>query len=293
MCDEFTSETDDANLARRGLTRREFAALSAGAALAGCSLPLGGEAGAPGSGRTEREVLVPTEDGVADAFFVHPAKGRHPGVILWPDVAGLRESKRVMARRLADEGYAVLAVNPYYRGSKAPVLETFDQWRTPEGKARIAPLREQLTPEAVTLDARAFVAFLDGQEAVDRERGIGSNGYCMGGSFTVRTASAVPDRVRAAASFHGGRLVSDAADSPHRLIEGTEAAFLFAIARNDDERDPGAKAELRAAGAAAGRPVEVEVYPADHGWCVPDSPAFDADAANRAWERMLALYAAL
>ncbi|QDV05826.1 Dienelactone hydrolase family protein [Planctomycetes bacterium Poly30] len=212
---------------------------------------------------------------------------------MWPDVAGLREAKKIMARSLAAEGYAVLVVNQYYRGLVAPILESFAEWRTPEGRAKISPLREQLDPEAITRDARAFVAFLDGEEVVDKARGIGSNGYCMGGPFTVRTAAAVPDRVAAAASFHGGGLATDAPDSPHRLLDRTQASYLFAIARNDDERDPAAKGTLREAADAAGRPAEIEVYPADHGWCVPDSPAWDAAAADRARQRMLALFATL
>lgn len=293
MCDDFTAQADDANLRRRGLTRREFTALGAGVAFASCVGPAdGGDAPAPPA-LAEGRVLVPTPDGEADAFFVHPASGPHPGVILWPDIAGLRETKRIMARTLAAEGYAVLVVNQYYRGAPAPILETFAEWRTPEGRARIAPLREALTPEAITRDAAAHVAFLDGQAAVDTSRGIGSNGYCMGGPFTVRTAAAAPERVRAAASFHGGGLATDAPDSPHRLLERTRASFLFAIAQNDDARDPDAKDTLREAATAAGRPAEIEVYPADHGWCVPDSPAWDPDAAHRAWQRMLALYATL
>lgn len=293
MCDDFTSQSDDANLARRGLTRREFTALSAGAALASCAASTGGASNFGSDELTERMVQIDTADGTADAFFVHPEKGAHPAVIMWPDVAGLRESKKVMARMLAQEGYSVLVVNPYYRGAASPILETFAEWRTPEGRATIAPFRKQLTPAAVTSDAKAHVAYLDRQGSVDTNRGIGSNGYCMGGSFTVRSAAARPDRVKAAASFHGGGLATDAPDSPHALIEKTEASFLFAIGRNDDERDPEAKDTLRAAAEAAGRPAEVEVYPADHGWCVPDSPAFDAAAADRAWQRMLALYATL
>ncbi|QDV08740.1 Dienelactone hydrolase family protein [Planctomycetes bacterium Poly30] len=291
MCDEFTSRSDEANLSRRGLTRREFAALGASAALAGCSA-----ASLRGSGSselTEQTVEISTQDGIADAFFVHPATGQHAAVIMWPDVAGLRESKRVMARALAAEGHAVLVVNQYYRGQPAPLLETFADWRTPEGKAKIAPLRQQLDPEAITRDARAFVDFLDAEEHVDKNRGIGSCGYCMGGSFTVRTAAAAPGRVRAAASFHGGGLATDAPDSPHRLLSKTEASFLFAIAQNDDERDPEAKVSLREAADAADRPAEIEVYPADHGWCVPDSPAWNEEAAARAFQRMLVLFGAL
>ena len=291
MCDDFTAEAEDGNLSRRGLNRREFAALGASAALAGCSTSI--MKTHPANSVQERMVSITTADGVADAFFVHPAKGSHPGVIMWPDIAGLREAKKIMARTLAAEGYAVLVVNPYYRGEPAPVFESFAAFRTPEGQAKVEPLRAALTPEAISRDAAAYVAFLDEQKAVDRKRGIGSNGYCMGGPFTVRAAAAVPTRVRAAASLHGAGLVTDKADSPHRLLARTQASFLFAIARNDDAKQPAQKSELKQAAAAAGRPAEVEVYPADHGWCVPDSPAWDPDAADKAWQRMLALYATL
>jgi carboxymethylenebutenolidase len=293
MCDDFTSQSDDANLARRGLTRREFAALGATAALASCASSAGSSSSLADGDLTEGMVEIDTADGTADAFFVHPKKGSYPAVIMWPDVAGLREAKKAMARTLAKEGYSVLVVNPYYRGAASPILETFAEFRTAEGRAKISPLRKALTPDAITRDARAYVAFLDAQSSVDTQRGIGSNGYCMGGSFSVRSAAAVPDRVTAAASFHGGGLATDAPDSPHRLIEATQAAFLFAIGQNDDERDASAKDKLRTAADAAGRSAEVEVYPADHGWCVPDSPAFDAEAADRAWRRMLELYATL
>jgi carboxymethylenebutenolidase len=109
----------------------------------------------------------------------------------------------------------------------------------------------------------------------------------------VRTAAAVPDRVGAAASLHGASLVTSEPDSPHLLLAKTKASYLFAIARNDDARDPGAKDKLREAAKEAGRPAEIEIYPADHGWCVPDSPAWDPTQADKAWNRMLALFAKL
>jgi len=289
MCDEFTETAAEAALAGGGLTRRDFAAMGA----AGAAMLAWSGTAAAAAGLTERTVQVPTPDGTCDAFFVHPAKGAHPGVILWPDIAGLREAKQVMARRLAAEGYAVLVVNQYYRGAKAPVLASFAEWRTPEGQAKITPLRQALTAEAVTRDGKAYAAWLDGQAAVDKRRKIGTQGYCMGGPFTVRTAFAAPDRVGAAASFHGGGLVGDAADSPAKLLDKTKASYLFAIARNDDARAPGDKDALRSAADAAKRPAEIEVYPADHGWCVPDSPVYDAAQADRAWGRLLALYAKL
>jgi carboxymethylenebutenolidase len=238
-------------------------------------------------------VNITTADGMADAFFVHPARGRHPGVIFWPDVAGLREVNKVMARRLAAAGHAVLVVNPYYRDAPAPIMDSLSEWRTPEGQAKLTPMRANVTPEAVSRDAAAFVAFLDGDAAIDTRRKIGTQGYCMGGPFTVRTAAAAPGRVGAAASFHGGGLVEDKPDSPHRLLGKTKASYLFAIARNDDARQPEAKDALRKAAAEAGRPAEIEVYPADHGWCVADAPAYDPTQAERAWDRLLALYAKL
>lgn len=291
MCEEITTDGADPRDLGSGLSRRDFAVVGAVAALGGCTAGLSSAAAA--SDLRERMVEITTRDGVADAFFVHPAKGAHPGVIMWPDIAGLREAKQVMARRLAAAGYAVLCVNQYYRGGPAPVMESFAEYRTPEGQAKIKPLREALTAEAITRDGAAYVGFLDGDAAVDKARKIGSNGYCMGGPFTVRTAAAAPTRVGAAASFHGAGLVTSAPDSPHRLLAKTQAGYLFAIARNDDAKDPASKDELRKAADAAGRMAEIEVYPADHGWCVPDSPAHDPVEADKAWTRMLALFGKL
>ncbi len=291
MCDETTTQAHEAALARRGLTRREFAAIGTVAALAGCARTTAGEA--QGDDLRERMVRVTTQDGIADAFFVHPAKGAHPGIVMWPDIGGLRDAKKIMARRLASSGFAVLVVNQYYRSQPAPVLESFAQFMEPEGRAKVMGFRELLTPDAVTRDAKAFVTFLDGEDAVDTARKIGSNGYCMGGPFTIRTAAAMPDRVGAAASFHGAGLVVDEPDSPHKLLAKTNAAFLIAIGRNDDEAAPDDKDGLRKAADAAGKDAEIEVYAADHGWCVPDVPTWDPSEADRAWDRMLALYAKL
>lgn len=283
MCDDYTAD----DFSR--LDRRAFSLLGAGLALTGCTA-----IAAEGSGElTERMVSITTADGVCDAFFVHPGKGKHPGVVMWPDIAGLREAKKIMARGLAAQGFAVLVVNPYYRSGPTPIMKSFAEYRTPEGQAKVGPMRAMLTPEAITRDAKAYVAFLDGQDAVDPKRKIGSNGYCMGGPFTVRTAAAVPGRVGVAVSLHGAGLVTDAPDSPHRLLEKTKASYIFAIARNDDAKQPEVKNELRRAGDAAKRPADVEVYAADHGWCVPDSPAYDPGEADRAWKAMVALFAKL
>ncbi|MDR2856608.1 MAG: dienelactone hydrolase family protein [Novosphingobium sp.] len=248
---------------------------------------------APQAGLSEAMVDVRTDDGTCEAFFVHPAGGRHPGVIFWPDAIGLRDAKKAMARRLAASGYAVLAVNQYYRNARLPLGIAFSDFGDAEKRARLMPLIRALTSDALTRDARAFAAFLDSQAAVDTGRGIGTQGYCMGGGQAFRTGAAVPERVGAVASFHGGGLVTDAPDSPHRLFAMTNAAFLILPGRDDHAGQPEAVGLLREAAAAAGRPAEIEVYNADHGWCVPDAPAYDAGEADRAWGRLLALYAGL
>jgi carboxymethylenebutenolidase len=271
MCDEFT-------------LLKERSATDAGAVAAFET---------PQAGQIEAMVDVRTQDGTCDAFFVHPAEGRHPGVIFWPDAIGLRDAKKAMARRLAASGYAVLVVNQYYRNAHVPLGISFSDFRDEERRARLMPLIGALTPEALTRDARAYAAFLDSQGSVDTSRGIGTQGYCMGGSQSLRTGAAVPERVRAVASFHGGGLVTEAPDSPHRIIARTRSAFLILPGRDDDANQPEAVPALREAADAAGRPAEIEVYNADHGWCVPDAPAYDAAEADRAWGRLLALYAGL
>lgn len=287
MCDDFTLEAD-LKAERAALSRRKFGMIGGAAVVSAGAVPaVFAKGSAP---LKEAMVEIPTPNGICDAFFVHPAKGKHPGIIFWPDIGGLREAKMQMARRLAAQGYAVLAVNQYYRGAKAPVLASFAEWRTPEGQAKLKPLIATVTPEGVSLDSKVFVAWLDRNAAVDRKRAIGSEGYCMGGPFTVRTAAANPGRVRAAASFHGGGLVGDKPDSPSKLLAKTKASYLFAIAKNDDARAPGDKDKLKEAAAKAGRPAEIEVYAGDHGWTVPDSPVYNKAEADRAFARLLALY---
>jgi carboxymethylenebutenolidase len=290
MCDDFTAIEEDTALAAKGFSRRQFAATGAAVAVAACSV---GTSEASTRRLRERTVTFATPDGTMDAFFVHPARGRHPAVILWPDIAGLRDAYKTMARRLAESGYAVLAVNHYYRSQPAPILTAMADWRTPAGQAKLQPMIAQLSPDGTVRDARAAVAFLDAQRAVNTRRGIGTCGYCMGGPFTVRSAWAVPGRVKAAASFHGGGLVTDQPTSPHQLLAATQASYLIAIAQNDDARAPADKDTFRAAAAAAGRPAEVEVYPADHGWCTIDAPIYNQVQADRAWGRMLDLFGRL
>lgn len=289
MCDDISAKAEEASLASRGVSRRQFAAIGAATALAGFA-----EAGlAKGPTLRESMVRVNTPDGYADAFFVHPARGRHPGVILWPDVGGLRDAFKAIARRLAGEGYAVLAMNQYYRSAPSPVLSSFAEWRTPAGRAKLGPMIAKVTPEATMRDAAACVAFLDAQARVNTRRRIGTQGYCMGGPHAVRAAAAVPARIGAAVSFHGGGLASDRPESPHLLLPRTQASFFLAVARNDDVRDPGEKDRFTEAARAAGRTAEAIVYPADHGWCVPDSPVYDQVQADLAWGRLLALYRTL
>jgi carboxymethylenebutenolidase len=235
-------------------------------------------------------VVIDTPDGTAEAFFVTPTNGRHPGVLLWPDVAGLRDAYKTMATRLAGEGYTVLAVNQYYRSTKLPVLTTFSEWRTEQGKEKIRPMREAITPQGVSSDGAAFAAWLDQQKEVDKGKKLATSGYCMGGPFTFRTAAAVPERVGVIASFHGGGLVTDEPTSPHALLPKIKGAALICIAQNDDGREPEAKTTLRQAADQAQVPAEIEVYPAQHGWCTVDSPVYDEAQAERAWARMLATF---
>jgi len=276
-----------AEMGQEGVSRRQFAALGALGALAACA-PI--ESVRAQGGLTESDVSFAAPGGTMDAFFVHPAQGAHPAVIIWPDIAGLRDAFKVMARRLAGSGYSVLVVNPYYRDAPAPQFADFEDFREQGGFQKVGPWREKNSAEGVMDTAKAVVAWLDQQASVDTAKGIGNQGYCMGGPFTVRTAAAVPARVKAAASFHGGGLVGDDATAPINLLDDTQASYLLAIAQNDDERAPDEKDKLREAAAAAGRPAEIEVYQGDHGWTVPDSPVYNEAEAERAWTRLLALY---
>ncbi|SVB82933.1 uncharacterized protein METZ01_LOCUS235787, partial [marine metagenome] len=276
MCDDKT--TNDANeyLRRSGaLTRRQFGEVSMGAGLA-ILLPRAANAQAV----TESELDVTTPDGVSDSYFVHPSSGSHPGVLIWPDAFGLRPAKRQMAKRLAESGYSVLVVNQYYRSQRAPIVSTTN---FAEVSDTLRPLMGSLNAETQTRDAQAFIGFLDRQQSVDSNRKMGTMGYCMGGPFTMRTAAALPDRVGAAASFHGGGLVTDQPDSPHLLVPQMKAQYLFAIAANDDENQPEAKDVLRDAFAQASLSAEIEVYDgAMHGWGPPDSQVYDEPQAERA-----------
>lgn len=271
MCD---ADTDADNA---GLSRRDFA-LGASAASMAALLPSPADA-KPVAGRA---VTIETPDGPAQAYFAAPTTGRHPAVLVWPDIMGLRPAFEGMATRLAESGYAVLAVNQFHRSTRTPFTDL------PDARAKAMEWRKSLTPDATTRDALAFGKWLDAQPQVDAKRPMASTGYCMGGPMTFLTAVALP-RTRAIASFHGAGMVGDVPQSPVSLVPRLRGAALIAIAQNDDARAPGDKDALRAAFAAAKTPAEIEVYPANHGWCPPDSPAYDKVQAERAWSRQLAL----
>lgn len=268
------------------LSRRGFGALAVGAGLT-TLLPQDGAAAAV----EEAEVTIKTADGTADAYMVHPSEGKFPGVLIWPDIFGLRPAFRQMGKRLAESGYAVLVINPFYRTQKAPTAPEKANLEDPDTRAKLFGLAGTLNAQTAETDAKAFISYLDAQPAVDKQRKIGTMGYCMGGQFTMRTAATAPNRVGAGASFHGGSLVTDKPDSPHLLVPKIKAQFLFAIAANDDERQPEAKDVLRDAFAKAKLPAEIEVYAgAMHGWCPPDSRVYNEAQAEKAWSRLLALF---
>ena len=287
MCDERTADDMNEYLRRSGnLTRRQFGAVSVGAGLA---MLLPRVAGAIEV--TEADVEISTPDGVADCYVVHPLNGAHPGVLIWPDAYGLRPAFKQMGKRLAESGYSVLVVNPYYRETRAPVVPEGASFADEETRNILMPLMGSLNADTQVTDATAFVGFLDGLEAVDTNRKIGTMGYCMGGPITMRTAAAIPGRIGAGTSFHGGGLVTDTPDSPHLLVPSMTAHYLFAIAENDDMNQPEAKNVLRDTFAAAGLPAEIEVYEGTmHGWCPPDSAIYNEAQAERAWSRLLALF---
>ena len=267
------------------LSRRSFGLLTVAAA---------GVAGAPAlaqSNVTEKDVTVTIPDGNCDAVLYHPAgTGTWPAVLVWPDIMGLRPAFRDMGRRLAGQGYVVLVVNPFYRSAKAPVIDDKFDFSNPEQRARLMGYRGAMTDDGVDRDAIAYLAFLDAQPQTSKTRKAGVQGYCMGGPLSFRTAAAVPGRIAVVGSFHGGGLVTKNPNSPHLLIPKTNAAYLIAKARNDDAKEPTVKDDLKAAFAAAGRTATVEVYPADHGWCVKGSAVYNEAEAERAWTALSALY---
>jgi len=292
MCDDRINKELEAYYIKHGLSRREFGRLGVGAALA-AMLPLSA-CGRDTQPVVEENVKVATPDGEADCYFVHPAKGRHPAVIMWPDIFGMRRAFREMGKRLAQSGYAVLVVNPYYRNTHEQLVPDDAAVIDPQVRQAIWPrareLAATLSPQTCVTDGRALIEFVDRQPAVDTDKMAAVMGYCMTGSYSFRLAADMPERIGAGASFHGGGLVTDKPDSPHLLVPKIKAAFLVAIAASDDERDPGAKTALRKAFDSAGTPAEIEVYAGTlHGWCPPDSAAYNEAQAERAWARLLDL----
>jgi len=288
MCDEQTLKDWSEYLKDHPpISRRAFGALSAGAGFMSMLPPV-----ANAQAVSESEVEITTPDGTADCYFVHPATGEHPGVVVWPDILGLRSAFRDMGRRLAQSGYSVLVVNPFYRDERAPVVSEGATFNDPEVSTKVFALARNLNAETHVTDAVAFVDWLDRQDAVAGDRQMGTTGYCMGGPMVMRTAAARADRVGAAATFHGGGLATaDNPQSPHLLIPQMTASFLIAIAENDDNSDPNAKVLLREGFDAAGLDAEIEVYAgAQHGWCPPDSAVYHEQQAERAWSRLLALF---
>jgi len=297
--DERAEKREDAQdeAASSDLSRRDFVTMSVAA---GLGLAAASASAAP-LPVIEKTVEIKTPDGTCDAAFVHPATGSYPAVIVWPDAFGLRPSMREIAKRLAADGYAVLVPNPFYRVAKAPVFgdaSNFD-FGNPTDRAKLGPLMGSIGADgAAEKDAAAFVAFLDAQPQVNKAKKIGTQGYCMGGPLVVRTAAAVPARVGAGASFHGGGLVTNNPNSPHLLASKISGRMYFGIASNDDKGQPDAKDKLRESFAAAKVPADIEVYGSLHGWCVPDmpkqngAPIYNQPDAERAWGKLLALYKA-
>jgi carboxymethylenebutenolidase len=282
MCDQDHFEKDREEYEARGLvTRKQFGVmLGAGVAML---LPQVANAVAV----TESDVNVTTPDGTADCYFVHPASGTAPGVLVWPDIFGLRPAfRQQIGKRLAESGYSVLVVNPFYRTKKAPTADKGAATPIPE----LVPLARTLNETTHMTDAKAFIGWLDQQSSVAKNRKMGTQGYCMGGPMAFRTAAAVPDRVGAVATFHGGGLVTDMPNSPHLEAARTKAQFLIAIAESDDKTAPKDKDVLKETFAKANLPAEIEVYTAAHGWCPPDTTVYNQQEAERAWSRLLVLY---
>jgi carboxymethylenebutenolidase len=313
MCDgDSFDDMVKYRLRREQLSRRSFGSLSLGAGLASL-LPVACKSADPATGQvpaatatgaasgptasagltppatTESEVVITTPDGACDAYFVHPTTGASPAVLVWPDIFGLRPAFRQMGKRLAESGYAVLVVNPFYRKKKAPTSGPHD-FDDPVTRDALMALMHSLTPETEVADAKALTAWLDQQPSVDKSRKMGTTGYCMGGPLVLRTAATNPDRIGAAATFHGGGLVTDKPESPHLLIPRMKAQFLIAIAASDDAKEPDAKGTLQAAFAQAKLSARVEVFKGTmHGWCPPDSHVYDHDAAEKAWGELVTL----
>ncbi len=239
---------------------------------------------------TQRDVTIPTTDGTMDASLHTPdGGGPWPAVIMFPDAGGVRPTFHEMAQRLADLGYAVLLPNPFYRHGPFEPFDMKTAFADPDERARLMALVGSVTKENATRDTEAMLDFLAQQPEVADTK-VGTTGYCMGGGLALNAAGRFPDRVGAAASFHGGHIASTAADSPHLLADAMSAKVYVAGAENDASFDDEQFQRLAAALSEAGVDHELVTYPALHGFAVPDNPTHDEAAATRHWEALESLY---
>src|SRR3984885_11532444 len=285
MCDEFIHQglTHDPTVSRRTFMVNSAATVVLSSTVAGAQSQ---------TKVVEKDVNVPMAAGVSDSALFYPeGKGPWHAVLVWTDILGLRPVFREMGRRLAAQGYVVLVPNPFYRSAKAPVVDGAFDFSKPEDRAKIMPMAAALTADANMSDAKSYVTFLDAQPETNKKKKMGVQGYCMGGPLTFRTAATASERIGAAATFHGGGLVTDKPDSPHLLIPKMKAEVLCAVADNDDKRDPTAKDKLKEGFAAAHLKATVEVYEGcNHGWTVRGSQVYNEAGAERAWGELTVLY---
>lgn len=235
----------------------------------------------------EQAIEIQTPDGLSEGFLYRDERGKKlPGVIYLTDIGGIRPSKREMAKRVAAEGYTVLMPNVFHRSGRPPMLDAATIATEETRMKRMAELREPLTPEAIERDAGSFVDFLASQDGVGPGP-MGVVGYCFTGGFALRLASVRPDRIAAAASFHGGGLVTDSPTSPHFLLPRIRARLYFGHAVQDRSMPEAAIEKLDKALEAWGGVYQSEVYEgANHGWTVTDSPVYNPKQAERAFEKL-------
>jgi carboxymethylenebutenolidase len=235
---------------------------------------------------------VATSDGLCDAYLAYPdGSGPFPAVLFYMDGIGFRPTVHRMAERLASNGYVVLLPNLFYRRGRGQPWSVPDIFK-PENRPKLMEYIQSLTPEVIVKDAGAFLGFLSARPEVNTAAKVGLTGYCMGGGMAVRTAAHYPDRIGAAASFHGGRLATDAPDSPHRLLGRIGAELYFGHADMDEHMTPAEIARLDDALRTAGVRFTSEVYSgAMHGYTMPDLPVYNAQAAERHWQSLLELFA--
>jgi carboxymethylenebutenolidase len=275
------------------IRRRDFVAATVAAGVVANS------ASAAGMEVMETDVEIKTPDGTCNAAFIHPRSGSHPGVIIWTDIFGLRPSMREMGKRIASEGFSVLVPNPFYRVGKNQYDDASKVNFQTEYPTKLAPLAASIgAAGAAETDAVAYVEFLDAQKQVNKNKKIGTQGYCMGGPLVFRTCATVPDRLGAGATFHGGGLVTKNPNSPHLLVPKIKGRMYIGVAANDDKSQPDAKDKLKEAFEAAHVPAEIKVYTSLHGWCVPDmppgpaGPIYNKAEAEMAWGKLVELYKA-